>query len=171
MLNKIYLIALALFVILSAFITWYAGTWLTSIGNPKAAEDGYIAYSSFGFTVLWIGFFSLLILANVILWNTRRAWAMWLTFAYATVFIFLRYWWLEDSYLRFALRNGLTDSTFSLGPLWAAALVIGIGALVFFDQFVMLRLVEKMYPTQKEESELPVSDPDIPSPQPASDDE
>jgi len=171
MLNKIYLVALALFVIPMAFLTWYAGTWLASIGNPKAAEEAYIYYTSVGFTVLWIGFVSLLILANLLLWNSRRAWAIWLTFAYFAVFIFLRYWWLEDSYLSFALRNSLTDSSFSLGPLVAVLLVIGIGALLFFDQFVMIRLVEKMYPTRKEGDGEAEPEADIPAPPPAVEEE
>jgi hypothetical protein len=111
-------------------------------------------------------FILLLVWGNVILWTTRRAWAIWASFLYFAVFIFLRFWWLEGDYMDFARRNSLTESTFSLGPLIAVVLVIGVGAFVFFDQFVMLRLVEKMYPTRKEEDGYVEPDAEIPAPQP-----
>jgi hypothetical protein len=88
-----------------------------------------------------------LTIANVVLWSTRKAWAVWLSFLYFALFIFLRYWWLEGDYLDFARRHSLTDSSFSTGPLVAAILVVGVGMLIFFDQFVVLRLSEKMHPT------------------------
>lgn len=147
MLNKIYLIAFAVLLVPQAFLTYYAGTWLTSIGDPKAAQASYFYYTGMGFTLLWIAFFLLVVIANIILWTSRRAWAIWLTFAYFAIFIFLRYWWLEGTYLDFARRNAFIDSNFSLGPIVAALLVVGMGALIFFDQFVVLRLAEKMHPT------------------------
>jgi hypothetical protein len=152
MLNKIYLIAFAVLLIPQAVLTWYAGTWLTSIGEPKAAEASYFYYTGLGFTLLWIAFLVLLILANVILWSSRRAWALWLTFLYFALFIFLRYWWLEGSYLDFARRNAFTDNIFSPGPIVATVLIVGMGALIFFDQFVVLRLAQKMHPRAVEDS-------------------
>ena len=155
MLTKIYLAALTVFFIPMAFLTWYAGSWLHSIGNPRAAVAEYTYYSSLGWTILWLAFAILVIMANAMLWKTRKAWALWLSFLYFAIFIFLRYWWLEGDYLDFAMRNGLTDSTFSTGPLVAAILVVGIGMLIFFDQFVVLRLANKMHPavTNKDETE------------------
>lgn len=150
MLNKVYLIVFAVFVLPMAFLTYYAGTWLGSIGAPVKAAESYFYFTSFGWTLLWGSFFVLLILANIILWSSRKAWAIWLSFLYFAFFIFLRYWYLEGSYLDFARRNGFTDSNFSTGPLVAMILVVGIGALVFFDQFVVLRLNEKMHPLPKE---------------------
>lgn len=146
MLKNIYLIALGILVIPVAFLTWYAGNWLHSIGNPKAAEAEYFYYSGLGGTILIGSFILLLVMANVILWTSRRAWAIWLAFLYFSVFVFLRFWWLEGDYLDFARRNSLTESTFSLGPIIAVVLVIGVGAFVFFDQFIVLRLAEKMHP-------------------------
>ena len=147
MLNKIYLVAFAVLLSLMAFLTWWAGSWLHSIGSPESVKEGYFSSSGVGWMVLWASFIILLIIANVILWSTRKAWAVWLSFLYFAVFIFLRYWWLEGDYLDFARRHSLTDSSFSTGPLVAAILVVGVGMLIFFDQFVVLRLSEKMHPT------------------------
>ena len=155
MLNKIYVVAFAVLLIPQAFLTWYAGTWLTSIGEPKAAEASYFYYTGLGFTLLWIAFFVLLVLSNIILWTTRRAWTVWLTFLYFALFIFLRYWWLESSYLDFARRNAFTDNIFSPGPIVATVLIVGMGALIFFDQFVVLRLAEKMHPNKVEAGVAP----------------
>lgn len=146
MLNKIYLVAFVVLLLPMAFITYYAGSWLHSIGSPHSVVEAYFYYSGFGWTILWVSFIVLLILGNVVLWQTRKAWAVWLSFLYFALFIFLRYWWLEGDYLDFARRNALTDSNFSTGPLVAAILVVGVGALIFFDQFVVLRLAEKMHP-------------------------
>lgn len=147
MLNKIYLVAFVVLLLPMAFLTYYAGSWLHSIGSPKSIAEAYFYYSGLGWAVLWLSFIVLLIFGNVILWKSRKAWAIWLSFLYFAIFIFIRYWWLEGDYLDFARRNALTDSNFSTGPLVAAILVVGIGMLIFFDQFIVLRLAEKMHPT------------------------
>jgi hypothetical protein len=150
MLNKIYLIAFGVLVLPMAFLIYYAGSWLTSIGDPKIAQAKYFEYSGMGLTLLLGSFILLLILSNIVLWSSRRAWALWLSFLYFALFVFLRFWWLEGDYLDFARRNAFTESTFSLGPLIAVALVIGVGALTFLDQFVVLRLNDKMHPRHAE---------------------
>ena len=152
--NKIYLIAFVVLLLPLAFLTWYAGTWLTSIGDPKGAAESYFYYTRHGWTLLWAAFLILVILANIILWTSRKAWALWLSFGFFALFIFLRYWWLEGSYLDFARRNAWTDSHFSTGPLVAAILVIGVGALVFFNQFASLRLSDKLRPVAAPETGL-----------------
>lgn len=166
MLNKIYLIAFGVLVLPMAFLTYYAGSWLTSIGDPKIAQKTYFDYSSYGLTFLLGSYILLLILANIILWTSRRAWALWLSFLYFALFVFLRFWWLEGTYLDFARRNAFTESAFSLGPIIAVVFVIGVGALTFFDQFVVLRLNDKMHPRHAEadpaETELapqPIDEP------------
>jgi hypothetical protein len=129
MLNKIYLVAFVVLLLPMAFLTYYAGSWLHSIGSPASVTEAYFYYSGLGWAVLWASFIILLIIANVVLWSNRKAWAVWLSF------------------LDFARRHSLTDSNFSTGPLVAAILVVGVGMLILFDQFVVLRLSEKMHPT------------------------
>jgi hypothetical protein len=146
MLNKIFLIVYGILLLPMAFLIWYAGSWLTSIGDPKIAQQTYFDYSGYGLTFLLGSFILLLILANIILWTSRRAWALWLGFLYFALFVFARFWWLEATYLDFARRNAFTESTFSLGPIIAVVFVVGVGALTFFDQFIVLRLNDRMHP-------------------------
>jgi hypothetical protein len=153
MLNKIYLVAFVVLLLLMSLLTWWAGSWLHSIGSPESVREGYFSSSGVGWMVLWASFIVLLVIANVVLWTTRKAWAVWLSFLYFALFIFLRYWWLEGDYLDFARRHSLTDSNFSTGPLVAAILVVGVGILIFFDQFIVLRLSEKMHPTSGSSNE------------------
>lgn len=165
MLTKIYLGLLAVSILPMAFLTYYASSWLHSIGDPNAIKDAYFYHSGLGWTVLWATFILLLLIANMILWKTRRVWAVWLSFLYFGAFVILRFWWLEGAYLDFARRNSFVDSSFSLGTLVASLLIVGVGMLVFFDQFVVLRLAEKMHPTRNEVEE------DAPEDVPADDSE
>lgn len=148
--NKIYLAVLAVAFIVTSFLTIYANTWLGSIGNPKDALEGYYYYAGLGSTFLGVSSFVLLVIGNVILWNTRRAWAMWTTFVYFTIFVILRTFWLEKT--RYNFEN--SDSLF-VTPVVGVILVVSVGAIVFFNQFINLRLNEKMYPVKLPEDDLP----------------
>jgi hypothetical protein len=165
MLNKIYLVAFVVLLLPMAFLTYYAGSWLHSIGSPASVVEAYFYYSGLGWTLLWASFLILLIFANILLWQTHKAWALWLSFLYFALFMFLRYWWLEGDYLDFARRNALTDSNFSTGPLVAAILVVGIGMIIFFDQFVVLRLSQKMHPRVEAKEGDEVETPSGPPPE------
>src|SRR5215203_878872 len=95
--NKIYLAVLAVAFLVMCFFTFYANSWLGSIGSPKDALAGYEYYAGLSSIFLSISAVVLLILANVILWYTRRGWAMWTTLAYFAIFVILRFFWLEKS--------------------------------------------------------------------------
>jgi len=148
--NKIYLAVLAVAVVVMSFFVVYSHSWFGSIGNPKDALEGFEYYAGLGSTFLWISTAILLIIANIILWNSRRAWAMWASFAYFAVFTLLRYFWLEKS-----LYNFQKADSFFLTPIFGAILIIAFGAIVFFNQFLNLRLNEKMYPPVVSEPEFP----------------
>ena len=149
--NKIYFALLAVAVLLMFFFTFYAYSWFGSIGNPKDALEGYYYYAGLGSTFLWFSSAVLLILANVILWTTRRGWAMWTTFAYFAIFVLLRTFWLEKA--RYNFEN--SDSLF-FTPVIGVILIIVAGAIVFFNQFFNLRLNEKMYPLRETDGDLQV---------------
>src|SRR5215204_631986 len=140
--NKIYLAVLAAAFLVMCFFTFYANSWLGSIGNPKDAIEGYEHYAGIGSLSLSISSVILLILANVILWNTRRGWALWTTLVYFAIFVILRAFWLEKS--RYSLQY--PDSSFFTPALVGAGVIIAAGAIVFFNQLLNLRLNEKMYP-------------------------
>jgi|SRR5437868_7068102 hypothetical protein len=146
--NKIYFAVLTAAVLAMSFFTIYAHSWLGSIGNPGDALAGYDFYAGLGSTFLWISTAVLLILANVILWNTRRGWALWASLAYFSIFVILRAFWLER-----ARHNFQNSDSFFFTPLVGVILIIAAGAIVFFNQFVNLRLNEKMYPPKTVEED------------------
>lgn len=148
--NKIYLAVLAVAIVAMSFFIIYSHSWLGSIGNPKDVLEGFEYYAGLGSTFLWISSAILLILANIILWNSRRAWAMWTSFAYFAFFIILRYFWLEKA--RYNFQN---SNSFFFDAIFGAILIVAFGAIVFFNQFLNLRLNEKMYPPRETEADLP----------------
>lgn len=75
---------------------------------------------------------------------------MWTTFAFFAVFVILRTFWLEKA--RYNFQN--SDSLF-FTPLVGVILIIVAGAFVFFNQFLNLRLSEKMYPPKVDIEETP----------------
>lgn len=147
--NKIYFAVMAAAVVAMCFFTFYANSWFGSIGKPQTALEGYEYYAGLGSITLWISTTVLLILANVILWNTRRSWAMWTTLAYFAIFVVLRSFWLEK--MRYNFQN--SDSLF-FTPIVGVILVIAAGAFIFFNQLLNLRLNEKMYPVKTDDVEV-----------------
>ena len=150
MLNKIYLGLLAIATIAMCFFTFYAHSWFGSIGSPQSALEGYYYFAGLGSIILAVSSVILLVTANVILWSTRRAWAIWTTFVYFAIFVLLRTFWLEKA--RYNFEN--SDSLF-FTPMIGAILVIVAGTVVFINQFLNLRLSEKMYPALSKADETP----------------
>lgn len=146
--NKIYFAVLAAAFVAMCFFTFYAHSWFGSIDNPKNAIAGFEYYARLGSIFLWISSTVLLILANIILWNTRRGWALWTTFSYFAIFVVLRAFWLEKARYNFEKSDSLFFT-----PVFGVVLIIVAGAFVFFNQMLGLRLNEKMYlPTETEDN-------------------
>lgn len=146
MLTRIYIGLLAAAVCLTGFFTYYSWSWLQSIGRPTVAVEGYTYHDDIGWTILIVSSVILLITANAIMWTKRNGWALWATFGYFSVFTLLRYFWLDQALFQFKKANGMWDGSFSVGPLFGVILVLAAGVIVFFDQFVVVRLNRKMYP-------------------------
>ena len=151
--NKIFLGVLTIAILITGIFTVYSYSWLGSIGNPASAVEGYQSVSSLASVILWISTIILIVLANFLLWQTRRSWAMWVSFAFFAVFIALRYFWLDNALLNFQKTHNLTDSSFSFSPIFGIIFVVLAAVIVFFNQFINLRLNEKMYPPQEIEAE------------------
>lgn len=149
--SKIYLVILAIAIIVMAFFTFYSWSWLQSIGLPAAAVAGYEYHAGLAWPALWILTIALLAVGNVILWTSGRAWAMWVTFIYFSAFAVIRYFWLDQAFFQFRKTNGLFDGSFSIAPLMAVILVVLMAAIVFFNQFIVLRLRAKTYPVAVQE--------------------
>jgi hypothetical protein len=149
MLNKIYLIVLTVFVLIMSFLTYYSHSWLASIGDPRTVVSNFDYYSNLSGTFLWISALTLLVFANIAFWKTLKLWTFWTTFLYFAVFIVLHTFWLNRSFVEFQRTNGFLAGSYSISPLVGVGVLIAAVFIVFFDQFVALKMRNKMYPPEK----------------------
>jgi len=152
--SKIYFIILGLSAAMMAFFTYYSSSWLESIGIPGAAAAGYDYHSNLAWPALWISAAVLLLLGNAVLWNNGKAWAVWTTFAYFAVAVAIRYFWLEPASTAFRRMHGLADGGFSAGPFFAVILIVVMAIAVFVDQFLVIRMRAKSYPTPTVDADI-----------------
>lgn len=151
MLRNIYLAVLALSAAVCAFFIYYGQTWLASIGDPRTAYEGFEYHHSLAGMALWIAAGVLLLLANIILLTTRSAWAMWTTFAFFAVFTLVRYFWTGPAGFGFHKSFDPAAATYNFSVFLGVFLIIGAALVVYFDQFVVVRLLRKMYGAPEEE--------------------
>ncbi len=142
--NKIYTAVLGISFVLMAGLTFYSYTWLQSIGAPVNVVQNYDYYSNIGWMFLWISSIILLILANVVLWRTRNVWAMWATFLYFALFMLIRTLWLDQSFFNYQQQNGLTNRAFFLGAFSGILFCVLAAIIIFFNQFIVKRMRDKM---------------------------
>ncbi len=142
--NKIYPIVLAVAVLITGWLTYYASGWLGSIGNPKIAAEQYNHYWTLSSTALWISFILLLIAANAVLWTTRKTWALWASLAFFAVFVILQNFVLSTQFTHFEKANNMTESSFTITPLIGVFLCIIGAIIVYFNQVIVLRMREKV---------------------------
>ena len=152
--NKIYLAVLAVALVVMSFLTFYSHSWLGSIGDPKITKEFYEFYAGLSSTFFWLSSFVLLILANVLLWKTRRGWALWATLGFFTVFTIARYFWLEQAFFAFKKDKGLWQGEFLLSPFIGVIIIIVAAVIFFFNHFLNLRLKERLSPAKEAEEEL-----------------
>jgi hypothetical protein len=144
--NRTYLLVLTVCAVIMAALTYYSWSWLNSIGSPQAVVEGYLYHSRIAWKFVWISSIALLILANAVLAKSHKSWAMWTTFLYFALFVAIRSFGLERSFFQFKQTNGLTESSFTLAPLVGAVICIAGAAIVYANQFAVVRLQDKMYP-------------------------
>lgn len=147
--NKIYLLVLAVAVLAMGVLAYLSFSWLQSVTKPADVVRNYEFYSNLYWTILCISSLILLALANVLIWTIRKSWALWLTFAYFAGFVLLQTWWLNSLFLNYQKTNNLTETTFSLLGLGGAFLCVIVAVGVFFNQFLALRLRDKMQRVEK----------------------
>ncbi len=143
--SKIYLGVLAVAIAVVGFFTHYSWSWMQSIGSPDAAIKGYEYHSSLAWLVLWIFSVFLLLLGNAVLWAGKKSWALWVTFLYFSIFIIVRNFWLDRTFIDFESRHAGLQGL-SVAPIIAASLIILAAIIVFFDTFLVTRLRAKTYP-------------------------
>ncbi len=158
--NKIYLIALAVFIFSMAFLSYYSWSWLQSIGAPQNVVLSYDYWSNLSWSFLWVSAVILLIIANVLLWTTRRAWALWTTMLYFAFFVIVRYFWLDQTFFQYKKDANLWQGEFSVAPLFGVILCLVAAVIVFFNQFLIKRLQSKMNPPVEPAFSDSIANPD-----------
>lgn len=146
MLNKIFLAVLAAASLAMMILLYLSYDWLQSVTAPKDVVESYRYYANVGWVFLLISALLLLVVGNVVLWTTRRAWAMWAALAYFAVFMILHTFWLENSFFRYQQANNLDDSLFSWSPLVGVFLIVFAAIIVFFNQYLVKRMRDKTLP-------------------------
>ena len=159
--NKIYAASLIGASIIMIVLNYLGYDWLRSIGSPKTALDQYAFYSAAAWTFLWVSAAVLLAIGNVILWTCRLAWAMWATLAYFILFLALRYFWLDRAAASFLAENRLTDGGAAIGSFFTVVLAILAVAIVYFNQYLVLRMNDRMYPPPLEPALADIADEEV----------
>ncbi|HEX8733816.1 MAG TPA: hypothetical protein VF721_00705 [Pyrinomonadaceae bacterium] len=148
--TKIYLIFFAVAFLTMGVLTYLSYAQLQSIGfAPSIIAGNFLSYAGTYWTVFWIFSLALLILANVVLWLNRRAWALWLTLLFFSIFVLLRTWWLNEVYVNYTKQNNLTAETlFGFGILGVLLCIIAAVG-IFFNQFLVLRMRDRIHSVDK----------------------
>lgn len=142
-------------------LTFISYNQLQSFGfPPEIIVKNYEYYETFYWRGLIIFSVILLILSNILLWTRKIVWALWLTFLFSVVFIMVETWWLSEILYHYKKGNGLGEGGFSIAGIAGAFLCIGLAVGVFANQFLILRLKDKMdgKPEPKEITDLRMSE-------------
>ncbi len=143
--NKIYTAVLGISFVLLAVLTYYSYSWLQSPTKPTDVVGNFDYYSNLGWMFLWVSSILLLVLANAVLWTTRSAWAMWTTFLYFALFMLIQTVWLDQSVFSYKQINGIGNQKFAVGAFYGIILCGLAAAIVFFNQFIVKRMRDKMF--------------------------
>lgn len=155
MLNKIYLIALAVFVLGMCILSYLAFDWLGSLTAPDDVVRKFEENLKYGRIFLLLSSLVLLILANVMFWKLRQTWAFWTTLAYFALFILIQNILLNGAFVKYQNSKQLTDGTFSWIPIVGVLLCVSGAFIVFVNQFLATRMHDKMFAKDSAIKELP----------------
>ncbi|MGI8495483.1 MAG: hypothetical protein ACR2L1_09265 [Pyrinomonadaceae bacterium] len=146
MLNKIYFLALTIAAVIMIVLSYLAYNQIQAIGfSPATIAGNFHYYESLYQQFLWISSLILLILGNVLLWQTRRSRALWATLLYFVVFVLLDSWWLGSLGFDYEQRYKLTVDSFSFSGILGAGLCIVAALIIFFDHFIVLRMRDRIH--------------------------
>src|SRR3954469_18789730 len=95
---RIYFGVLAAAVMVVGFFDYYSWSWLESIGRPEDAIAGYQNTAGIAWTMLCVTSIVLAFVACGVTWAGTRAWALWLTFAYFSIFALFEGFVLDRAY-------------------------------------------------------------------------
>lgn len=143
--SKIYLIILAAAILTMSFLLYFSYSWLQSIDAPTTVRDNYLYYSNISQMFLFVSALALLIAGNVVLWTTRKAWAVWTALLYFAGFTIANSFWLENSFFRYKQTNHLDSGLVSWSPVFGVILIVLATIIVFFNQYLVKRMQDKIY--------------------------
>ena len=141
--TRIYVGVLAAAVLVVSFFTYYSWGWLESIGRPADAIAGYESGSGIDWWMLCICSIVLLFLGCAVMWAKGRAWALWLTFAYFTIFVAIRGFWLDRGYQELLERSSGIDTRVWATPVISVLMIIGVAVAVLALQYLIVVLRQK----------------------------
>lgn len=141
--NKIYPALLIISIITMSVLLYLPYSWLQSITAPRDVELQYRFYSNISWIFLLVSSLVMLLIGNVVLWLTQRAWAMWTTLLYFTVFMLAYTFWLESAFFNYRQTNNLETGIISWSPLVGVILIALTTVIVFFDQYLVKRMLAK----------------------------
>lgn len=153
--NKIFPAILAAALAAAGVLIYLAHSWLQSKTAPKDVAANFLYYSNLSWMFALVASVILLIAANVVLWKTRRSWALWASLLFFAVLTIVHKFWLDRQFFDFQQTNNLTDSQFSFSALTGAILIALAAVIVFFDQYLVKRLLDKTPPPLQPVEALP----------------
>ena len=146
MLSKIYVPVLVVAILITGVLTFYAYSWLGSLSSPQSIVENHNFYSNLAWTSIWLSSIILLGIANAILWKTQKLWAMWTSFVFFALFVILHTFWLSPAFSKFQYDSNLQERGMSFSPFLGIIICILAAIVVFFNQFIVLRMHEKTFP-------------------------
>jgi hypothetical protein len=155
MLNKIFLGVLLVSILVMATLSYLSSSSLNSIGfSPQQIVETFNSYSSITWSALWITSGLLLVLANVNLWTSRKAWSLWVAFGFFAFFMLLQTIFIGDKLNSYVATNLNTQSGLNFSGILGAFTCVFVAIGVFFNQFLVIRMRDKMFGTKKLEEAI-----------------
>lgn len=153
--NKIFIVIFAVAVLAMLALTYLSYSQLKHIGfAPRDLVEGFKFYADVYWKFLWVSSLIILILSNVLLWLSRKSWALWSSFVFFAVFVVVQTWWLGRLLNDYEAANRLEVSPSYTQYFLGALLCIIALVIVFFNQFLILRMRERMHGDDKPTEEV-----------------
>lgn len=145
--TKIFLILFVVALLALSWLTILSYLQLQSVGfAPRDIAAGFLGYRDIFWFWLPASTLVLLIVSNVIIWISRQAWALWLTYLFFAAFTLLQTWWLGELYGRYVEENSLADGGYFSGiGILSVLICIAAAVAVYFDQFLVLRMRDRVH--------------------------
>lgn len=151
MLTKIFFGILLLSIFVMGALFFLSSSSLNSIGfSPRQIVDNFFGYNSIYWTGLWVTSGLLLIFSNVLLWTNRNAWSLWISFVFFAVFLMLQTMFIGDKLYAFTSANLPAETPLGFGGIAGAFACVVVAIGVFFNQFLVLRMRDKMFKVEAE---------------------